>query len=152
MEADGSMNNYVKQEQARLRRNKNRLLKNRGGVRELDKVPDVIFIVDINREHNAVAEAAIIGVADDLKGQVPKAFVILSAGMNASDNLSNELRDHVARTIGKIARPDSIEFVETLPKTRSGKIMRRLLKAKEAGQDIGDTSTLDPMSFADEEE
>jgi acetyl-CoA synthetase len=102
--------------------------------------------------HNAVAEAAVIGVADDLKGQVPKAFVILSAGMNASDNLSNELRDHVARTIGKIARPDSIEFVETLPKTRSGKIMRRLLKAKEAGQDIGDTSTLDPMSFADEEE
>ena len=77
---------------------------------------------------------------------------ILSAGMNASDTLSNELRDHVARTIGKIARPDSIEFVETLPKTRSGKIMRRLLKAKEAGQDIGDTSTLDPMSFADEEE
>ena len=102
--------------------------------------------------HNAVAEAAVIGVAHDLKGQVPKAFVILSAGMNASDTLSNELRDHVARTIGKIARPDSIEFVETLPKTRSGKIMRRLLKAKEAGQDIGDTSTLDPMSFADEEE
>ena len=102
--------------------------------------------------HNAVAEAAVIGIVDDLKGQVPKAFVILSAGMNASDNLFNELRDHVARTIGKIARPDSIEFVETLPKTRSGKIMRRLLKAREAGQDIGDTSTLDPMSFADEEE
>ena len=57
MEADGSMNNYVKQEQARLRRDKNRLLKNLGGVRELDKVPDAIFIVDINREHNAVAEA-----------------------------------------------------------------------------------------------
>ena len=102
--------------------------------------------------HDAVAEAAVIGVADDLKGQVPKAFVILSVGKKASDNLRNELRDHVAQTIGKIARPDSIEFVETLPKTRSGKIMRRLLKAKEAGHDIGDTSTLDPMSFADGEE
>jgi acetyl-CoA synthetase len=102
--------------------------------------------------HSAVAEAAVIGVADDIKGQVPKAFVILSTGNEASGDLSNELRGHVARTIGKIARPDSIEFVETLPKTRSGKIMRRLLKAREAGQAIGDTSTLDPMSFADEEE
>jgi acetyl-CoA synthetase len=102
--------------------------------------------------HNAVAEAAVIGVADDLKGQVPKAFVILSVGTNASDNLRNELRDHVAQTIGKIARPGSVEFVETLPKTRSGKIMRRLLKAKEAGHEIGDTSTLDPMSFANGEE
>ncbi len=102
--------------------------------------------------HGAVAEAAVIGVPHELKGQVPKAFVILNDGNEAGDHLAAELRDHVAGAIGKIARPDSIEFVETLPKTRSGKIMRRLLKAREAGQEIGDTSTLDPMSFADEEE
>ena len=102
--------------------------------------------------HDAVAEAAVIGIPHELKGQVPKAFVILTVGHEAGDDLAAELRNHVADTIGKIARPDSIEFVETLPKTRSGKIMRRLLKAKEAGQAIGDTSTLDPTSFADEEE
>jgi len=102
--------------------------------------------------HDAVAEAAVIGVPHELKGQVPKAFVILTIGSEGSDDLAAELRNHVADTIGKIARPDSIEFVETLPKTRSGKIMRRLLKAKEAGQAIGDTSTLDPTSFANEEE
>ena len=102
--------------------------------------------------HGAVAEAAVIGIPHELKGQVPKAFVILTEGTEAGDDLAAELRDHVARAIGKIARPDSIEFVATLPKTRSGKIMRRLLKAKEAGEEIGDTSTLDPMSFADEEE
>ena len=133
-----------------------------GYIRVLGRMDDVINVaghrlgtMEIESTlvaHSAVAEAAVIGVADDIKGQVPKAFVILSIGNEASGDLSNELRGHVARTIGKIARPDSIEFVETLPKTRSGKIMRRLLKAREAGQAIGDTSTLDPMSFADEEE
>ena len=102
--------------------------------------------------HQSVAEAAVIGIADEVKGQVPKAFVILAVGNAASDELAAELRAHVGTSIGKIARPDSIEFVETLPKTRSGKIMRRLLKAKEAGDEIGDTSTLDPTSFADEDE
>jgi len=96
--------------------------------------------------HDAVAEAAVIGVPDEIKGEVPKAFVILQKGYEASDELAETLRAHVAEQIGKIARPDSLEFVASLPKTRSGKIMRRLLKAKERGESVGDTSTLEPGS------
>jgi len=99
--------------------------------------------------HDAVAEAAVIGIPHEIKGQVPKAFVILQKGFDASDELAVELREHVGIEIGKIARPAGIDFVPALPKTRSGKIMRRLLKAQEAGEKIGDTSTLDPSSFAD---
>jgi len=93
--------------------------------------------------HKAVAEAAVIGKPDELKGNIIKAFVILRVGHTASDKLKNELIYHVRITLGPIAMPSEIEFVNSLPKTRSGKIMRRVLKAKEMGMDPGDISTLD---------
>jgi acetyl-CoA synthetase len=93
--------------------------------------------------HKAVAEAAVIGKPDPMKGNVIKAFVILRVGHTASDKLKNELLYHVRITLGPIAMPSEIEFVATLPKTRSGKIMRRVLKAKELGMDPGDISTLE---------
>ncbi len=93
--------------------------------------------------HKAVAEAAVIGKPDEVKGNVIKAFVILRVGHTATDKLKNELLYHVRITLGPIAMPSEIEFVQTLPKTRSGKIMRRVLKAKEMGMDPGDISTLD---------
>jgi acetyl-CoA synthetase len=93
--------------------------------------------------HRAVAEAAVIGKPDPMKGNIIKAFVILRIGHSASDKLRNELLYHVRITLGPIAMPSEIEFVATLPKTRSGKIMRRVLKAKEMGMDPGDISTLD---------
>jgi acetyl-CoA synthetase len=96
--------------------------------------------------HPAVAEAAVIGIPDEVKGEVPKAFVIAHEGSEAGEELAAELRESVAEQIGKIARPAAIEFVNSLPKTRSGKIMRRLLKAQERGESVGDTSTLDPGS------
>ncbi len=93
--------------------------------------------------HKAVAEAAVIGKPDPVKGNIIKAFVILRVGNTASDKLKNELVYHVRITIGPIAMPSEIDFVTTLPKTRSGKIMRRVLKAKEMGMDPGDISTLE---------
>ena len=93
--------------------------------------------------HKAVAEAAVIGKPDPLKGNIIKAFVILRVGHTESEKLKNELRHHVRITIGPIAMPADIDFVPSLPKTRSGKIMRRVLKAKEMGMDPGDISTLD---------
>jgi acetyl-CoA synthetase len=93
--------------------------------------------------HPSVAEAACIGLPHEVKGNSIKAFVVLREGKEATEELEDELRDHVGVHLSKIARPDSIEVVDKLPKTRSGKIMRRLLKAKELGQPIGDTSTLE---------
>jgi acetyl-CoA synthetase len=93
--------------------------------------------------HKAVAEAAVIGKPDVIKGNVIKAFVILRMGHEPSDKLKNELLYHVRITLGPIAMPSEIEFVLSLPKTRSGKIMRRVLKAKEMGMDPGDISTLE---------
>ena len=93
--------------------------------------------------HKAVAEAAVIGKPDDVKGNVIKAFVILRLGHEPSDRLKNELLYHVRITLGPIAMPSEIEFVTSLPKTRSGKIMRRVLKAKEMGMDPGDISTIE---------
>ena len=92
--------------------------------------------------HPAVAEAAVVGKTDATTGQAIAAFVILRSGNEPSDALVEELRDHVAATIGPIAKPKTILFTEDLPKTRSGKIMRRLLKNVSEDQALGDTTTL----------
>ena len=93
--------------------------------------------------HKAVAEAAVIGKPDPLKGNTIKAFVTLRIGHTPSEKLKNGLIYHVRITLGPIAMPSEIEFTDSLPKTRSGKIVRRILKAKEMGMDPGDISTLD---------
>ena len=93
--------------------------------------------------HQSVAEAAVIGKPDPLKGNVIKAFVILRVGFSPSDKLRTDLVYHVRMTLGPIAMPSEIEFVDKLPKTRSGKIMRRVLKAQELGMDPGDISTME---------
>jgi acetyl-CoA synthetase len=93
--------------------------------------------------HPAVAEAAVIGRPDEIKGENIKAFVILRVGHAASPELETKLKDHVRHVLGGIAVPAEIAFPEKLPKTRSGKIMRRLLKAQELGRDVGDISTLE---------
>jgi acetyl-CoA synthetase len=100
-------------------------------------------------DHPAVAEAAVVGKAHELKGQAIAAFVTLKEGVHASPALRDELREHVAKKIGAIAKPDDILFSADLPKTRSGKIMRRLLRDIAEGRALGDTTTLaDPNVVA----
>jgi acetyl-CoA synthetase len=100
--------------------------------------------------HPAVAEAAVIGKPDPLKGEDIFAFVILEGNHQGSAELAQELKQHVVQEIGAIARPGEIRFAEALPKTRSGKIMRRLLRSLAAGQEIlSDTSTLEDRSILD---
>ena len=97
--------------------------------------------------NHKVAEAAVVGRPDELKGQALVAYVTLKGGIQPSSAVRDELRAHVAREIGPVAKPDDIRFAEALPKTRSGKIMRRLLKQIAAGGDIkGDTTTLEDFS------
>ena len=100
-------------------------------------------------DHSAVAEAAVVGRAHDLKGQALAAFVTLKEGKQGTDALREELKQHVSKKIGALARPDDILFSADLPKTRSGKIMRRLLKDIAEGRALGDTTTLaDPAVVA----
>jgi acetyl-CoA synthetase len=93
--------------------------------------------------HPAVAEAAAIGLPHDVKGTAIHTFVILRTGFTPSDELKEELRKHVGHEMGPIAKPEEIQFVDKLPKTRSGKIMRRVLKARAQGLPEGDVSTLE---------
>src|SRR6266849_2493141 len=93
--------------------------------------------------HPAVAEAAAIGKPDPVKGEHMKVFVILKNEYQASEELAKELKLHVRTTVGALAVPDELEFTPSLPKTRSGKIMRRVIRARELGEPIGDISTLD---------
>jgi acetyl-CoA synthetase len=98
--------------------------------------------------HPKVAEAAVVGRPDDMKGQAIAAFVTLESGHQASPELKNELRAWVTKEIGALARPDDLRFTDQLPKTRSGKIMRRLLRELATSGEIkGDTTTLEDFTI-----
>lgn len=94
-------------------------------------------------EHPNVVEAGVIGKPDELRGEIIKAFVVLKPNVSQSEGLKTELQEFVKKHLAGHAYPREIEFIDKLPKTRSGKIMRRILKAKELGLPIGDTSTLE---------
>jgi acetyl-CoA synthetase len=102
--------------------------------------------------HPKVAEAAVVGMPHDIKGQGIYAYVTLNAGCAASDELRTELRNWVRQEIGPIATPDAVQFAPGLPKTRSGKIMRRILRKIAEGDvsSLGDTSTLADPSVVDD--
>ncbi|RLF48643.1 MAG: acetate--CoA ligase [Thermoplasmata archaeon] len=93
--------------------------------------------------HEAVAEAAVVGIPHEIKGQGIAAYVVLKEEFKPSDDLTKDLKMHVRKVIGPIATPDEIHYVDKLPKTRSGKIMRRIMRAIKTGKDIGDVSTLE---------
>jgi len=93
-------------------------------------------------DHPSVAEAAVIGRTHEIKGQAIAAFVTIKAGRTASEDLKKEIKEHVAKKIGSLARPDDVIYAAELPKTRSGKIMRRLLRDVAEGRALGDTTTL----------
>ena len=100
-------------------------------------------------DHPMVAEAAVVGRPHEIKGQAVAAFVTVKEGVTASPEFAAELKEHVVKKIGAIARPDQILFAADLPKTRSGKIMRRLLRDIAEGKTLGDTTTLaDPTVVA----
>jgi acetyl-CoA synthetase len=100
--------------------------------------------------HPKVAEAAVVGASDEMTGQSPVAFVILrSAAGDGGADIVKELRDHVAHEIGAIAKPRQIMIVSELPKTRSGKIMRRLLRDVAENREVGDVTTLADSNVMD---
>ena len=97
-------------------------------------------------DHPAVAEAAVVGATDETTGQSIIGYVILRGSAEGSNDLRNEIRSHVATKLGPIARPKAVFLVPDLPKTRSGKIMRRLLRDVAEGRNLGDTTTLADQS------
>ncbi len=101
-------------------------------------------------DHPAVAEAAVVGATDSLTGQAIMAYVIVRGTHTASDSLGEEVRQHVATKLGPIARPKTVIFTDELPKTRSGKIMRRLLRDVAEGRSLGDTTTLADPNVVEE--
>jgi acetyl-CoA synthetase len=101
-------------------------------------------------DHPGVAEAAVVGRKDPKEGETIVAFVTPRAGYEGNEILLKELREHVAKVIGKIARPQAIVFTDDLPKTRSGKIMRRLLRDVAEGRELGDVTTLQNAPILDE--
>ncbi len=94
-------------------------------------------------EHEAVAESAVVAKPDQVNMEVVKAFVTLNPGWEAGDELELKIMNFIRKKLSPLAMPQEIEYMDKLPKTRSGKIMRRLLHAKEWGEEIGDTSTLE---------
>ena len=100
-------------------------------------------------DHPDVAESAAVGITHEIKGQAITAFVTLKEGVEQSSEMEKKLKEHVVRKIGAIARPETVIFSADLPKTRSGKIMRRLLKDIADGRVLGDTSTLADPSVID---
>ena len=125
-----------------------------GNYRITGRVDDVVIVSGHNlgtapienaiNEHPKVAESAVVGFPHDVKGNALYAYVILYDDIEPSPELKEEIRSEVSKIIGPIAKPDKIQFVTSLPKTRSGKIMRRLLRkiASRDTEDLGDTSTL----------
>jgi len=105
-----------------------------------------IELEDALVSHTAVVEAAVIGKKDPVKGEVPVGFVILKMGYEGSESLEQELRKHVREVIGPVATPSRVYFVSGLPKTRSGKIMRRVIKSIAEGDPVGDTTTLEDQN------
>jgi acetyl-CoA synthetase len=100
--------------------------------------------------HPYVAEAAVVGAPDEVKGEVPIAYVVLKTGAPQGPNVTQELRRWIRERIGAIAEPKSIFVVSKLPKTRSGKIMRRIMKALALGKPIGDVTTLEDEAAVEE--
>src|ERR671934_1567970 len=97
--------------------------------------------------HDKVAEAAVVGRPDEIKGEGIACFITLKGGVQPSEELKKELREHVVKEIGALARPDDLRFTDALPKTRSGKIMRRLLREiATSGEVKGDVTTLEDFS------
>jgi acetyl-CoA synthetase len=100
-------------------------------------------VENVLMEHPGVTEAGVVGKPDPIAGQVVKAFVALRKGFDGDEGLRRELLGHARRRLGAAVAPKELEFRQSLPKTRSGKIMRRLLRAEETGEPVGDLSSLD---------
>jgi acetyl-CoA synthetase len=100
--------------------------------------------------HIAVKEAAVYGVPDELRGQVAAAFIVLNPDVQPSDELKSEIKDHVRKVMGPIVVFKYVEFINVIPKTRSGKILRRIMSKLLLGEDLGDLSTIDEDASIDE--